>query len=675
MSGKQTIQRILVANRGEIACRVIRSVHRLGLQAIAVYSEVDADAPHVHEADAACLLGAADSAESYLNIEAIISAAQASQADAIHPGYGFLSENAEFARRVIEEGIHWIGPAPRAIALMGEKSQAKEQAKKAGVPVLEGRRLDPSLTPAERLQIIQAVGFPLLIKATYGGGGRGIRLVESAEDFESAVQTAQSEAKNAFGSAEVMVERYVQEARHIEIQVLADMHGNGVHLFERECSVQRRRQKVIEEAPSASLSAITRQRMGETALKLVNQIDYVSAGTIEFLLDAEENFYFLEMNTRLQVEHTVTEEITGIDLVEWQIKIAQGERLAFEQAELQISGHSIQARLYAEDPYQGYLPQSGPIYQFSPSCLEGLRYDHGLHIWESRGAAQGRPQLISTHYDAMIAKVIVYGDTRDIAIARLTRALTRLRCFGITTNQEYLQQILQHEDFQAASVDITWLEKENWKRSTIDSSSLMAAALLCAFQEEIAAGKLDSFYSRGGFSIEQKMELLQGEERVIHTATIQPHKASDLRIELNRFDISLDGAEPESVALQHFSSSRLCFVSRGTRHQLDYHFSEQGLWLLTAGATYLLQRPTPFISDVKEEDSLEITASMLGKVVAVQVQTGDAVQKGDVICTIEAMKMEHQMRAKADGVVHELLVSIGDQVQAGQLLGRLNDAE
>jgi geranyl-CoA carboxylase alpha subunit len=515
-----------------------------------------------------------------------------------------------------------------------------------------------------------------LIKATYGGGGRGIRLVEKEEEFEEALQTAQSEAKNAFGSAEVMVERYVTKARHIEIQVLADSYGNGLHLFERECSVQRRRQKVIEEAPSPVLSSETRMAMGEVALQLLAQIGYVSAGTIEFLVDDEERFYFLEMNTRLQVEHTVTEEITGLDLVAWQIKIANGDILDIEQTDLQISGHSIQARLYAEDPYRGYLPQSGPILQFLPEAIEGLRYDHCLHVWNSKKEIS---QQISTYYDPMIAKIISYGATRDVAIQRLCRALSKLRSFGIVTNQDFLQQILQNADFQRGDFDITWLEENEWHKSRIRYEHLALSAVLLALKDRIIRDELDFFFSRGTFDIKQKLQTFEDDEEVEYWVHIKPQvSTTNLRMQKNDFDITLsDSSNKELAKLQihiaELSSSRVTFVCDGTRHHFDYFLEGTIVWILANGQTFLIQEPSPFVSARREEDSLDIFTSMLGRVVSVHVKLGDEVEKGTAICTIEAMKMEHQMRAKSDGILSEIFVNVGEQVQAGQLIGRLEE--
>ena len=668
---KTKIQRIMVVNRGEIARRIIRSIHKLGMIAIAVYSDADVDAPHVHEADEACALGASESVHSYLNQERLIEVARQNGIDAIHPGYGFLSENAEFAQRVLDAGFVWIGPSPQAIALMGEKAQAKEQATIAGVPVLEGIRIDASWTSEEILREICEVGFPLLIKATYGGGGRGIRLVERDADFESALKTAQSEAKNAFGSDEVMVERYVTRARHIEIQVLADTYGNAVHLFERECSVQRRRQKVVEEAPSPILSSETRQKMGEVALQLVQQIGYVSAGTIEFLVDAQENFYFLEMNTRLQVEHTVTEEITGLDLVAWQIKIAQGDVLGISQSDLSICGHSIQVRLYAEDPYQEFLPQSGSILQFVPKKLEGMRYDHALHAWNGKG--KPRKQEISTYYDPMIAKMISYGETREIARNRLLRSLAQLKCFGITTNQVYLQQIIEHPDFIQGTVDIHWLEKQNWKQQKISDILVCVGGFLLAYKEAIHKGVLNFFFSRNTFVVEQNI-YMQDHEPLDDIVEIRPQITKDQRMQDLCFDILFQNSS-KSFHMVDISENHMTYICDGIRQHVDFCYRDGGVWLLQFGQMYLLQEPSRFASNQKEEDSLDILASMLGKVVAVHVGSGAKVHKGMVICTIEAMKMEHQMCAKSDGILEELFVELGDQVQTGQLLGRLLEVE
>ena len=668
---KTKIQRIMVVNRGEIARRIIRSIHKLGMIAVAVYSDADADAPHVHEADEACFLGASESIHSYLNQERLIEVARQNGIDAIHPGYGFLSENAEFAQRVLDAGIVWIGPSPQAIALMGEKAQAKEQAKIAGVPVLEGIRIDASWTPEEILQKIREVGFPLLIKATYGGGGRGIRLVVQEADFESALQTAQSEAKNAFGSDEVMVERYVTQARHIEIQVLADNYGHGIHLFERECSVQRRRQKVVEEAPSPILSSETRQKMGEVALLLVQQIGYVSAGTIEFLVDEQEKFYFLEMNTRLQVEHTVTEEITGLDLVAWQIKIAQGDVLDILQSDLSICGHSIQVRLYAEDPYQEFLPQSGSILQFVPKSVEGLRYDHALHAWNGEG--KPRKQEISTYYDPMIAKLISYGETREIARNRLLRSLAQLKCFGITTNQVYLQQIIEHQDFKSGAFDINWLEKQKWEKQGISDILVSVGGFLLAYKKSFQKGFLHFFFSRNTFVVEQKI-YIQDLDVLDDIVEIRPQITKDQRMQDLCFDISFQNSS-KSFHMVDIAENYLTYICDGTRQRVDFCYEDGGVWLLQCGQMYLLQEPSSFVSTQKEEDSLDILASMLGKVVAVHVTSGTEVHKGMIICTIEAMKMEHQMCAKSDGILEELFVELGDQVQAGQLLGRLLEIE
>jgi acetyl-CoA carboxylase biotin carboxylase subunit len=442
------INKVLVANRGEIALRIMRTLHKMGIESVAVYSEADANAPFVRFANEAYLLGAAPSSESYLRGDKIIDICLKTGADAIHPGYGFLSENAAFRRKVAQAGILFIGPSPEAMELMGSKIAAKAAVKKFDVPLVPGMD-EPIIDVAKAEAIAEEVGFPVLIKASAGGGGKGMRIVEKKEDFRQQMQRAQSEALSAFGDDSVFIERWVQSPRHIEIQVLADNYGHTVYLFERECSVQRRHQKVIEEAPSTVLTPELRTRMGQAAVNVCKAAGYTNAGTVEFLLDAQQNFYFLEMNTRLQVEHPVTEMITGLDLVEQQIRIAEGSPLPFTQEELKIMGHAIEARVYAEDPANQFLPDIGKLLKYIPPCGEGIRVDGGFE--------EGMD--IPIYYDPMIAKLIVHAPNRKQAIQKMLNALNQYVILGVETTVDFCKFVLEHPDFQSGNFDTHFVEK------------------------------------------------------------------------------------------------------------------------------------------------------------------------------------------------------------------------
>ena len=438
MAHLRKIRKLLIANRGEIAVRIIRTCRRLGIQTIALYSDADRIAPHVQLADEVYAIGPAPSASSYLVIEKIIAAARATGADAVHPGYGFLSERAAFAEACAAAGLLFVGPAPPAIRAMGDKTAARALMQEAGVPMAPGSP-DAIDDPAEAKRLAEHIGYPVLIKAAAGGGGKGMRLVASPADFQAALETARREAGSAFGDARVFIEKYIVEPRHIEIQVLADQHGNTVHLFERECSIQRRHQKVIEEAPSAVLTPEVRARMGEAAVRAARAVDYVSAGTVEFLVDRDLNFYFMEMNTRLQVEHPVTECITGLDLVAEQIRIAEGEALGYTQEDLAIDGHAIECRIYAEDPARGFLPDPGRLVVHRPPSGPGVRVDAGV---EEGGE-------VPIHYDPMIAKLVTFAPTREAAIARMEVALAEYRIAGVATTIPFCRFVMQHEAFRS----------------------------------------------------------------------------------------------------------------------------------------------------------------------------------------------------------------------------------
>lgn len=453
------IRKLLVANRGEIAVRIQRTAQRLGLTTIAIYSEVDRYALHVEMANERYFLGGNTPAETYLNIEKILAIAREAGADAIHPGYGFLSENPVFARAVTEAGIIFIGPSAQAMELLGNKVAAKRLAQSVGVPLVPGTA--SAVSGEEALRAAQEIGFPLLIKAAAGGGGKGMRKVLRPEDFTEALQRAQSEALSAFGDPSVFLEKYIEKPRHVEIQILADLHGNAVYLFERDCSVQRRHQKVIEEAPAPKLSSQTRSAMGEAALRLIRAANYTQAGTVEFIVDAEERFYFLEVNTRLQVEHPVTEMITGIDLVEWQIRIAQGEPLGFSQTDLSPRGHAIEARLYAEDPRNNFLPSTGLLYKYQLPSHPHLRIDNG---YEEGG-------IVPLYYDPLLAKIISWAETREEAIARLQKALQESVVIGVEHNIDFIQFVLSHPVFRQAQMHTHFVE-EHFDPKLLDQTPL-----------------------------------------------------------------------------------------------------------------------------------------------------------------------------------------------------------
>lgn len=467
------IHKILVANRGEIALRIMRSAREMGIQTVAIYSEADRLSPHVRFADEAFCVGPPPSAESYLNIQRIIDTAIACGAQAIHPGYGFLSENEHFARRVTESGLIFIGPSAHSIGLMGNKLAAKKMAADHGVPLVPGTK-DPVLDTATGQRIAREIGYPILLKAAAGGGGKGMRIVEREEDFPSMMERAVSEAAAAFGDGSVFIEKYIGKPRHIEFQVLGDTHGNVVHLFERECSVQRRHQKVIEEAPSSVLTPELRSEMGDAAVRVARACGYYGAGTIEFLLDENQRFYFLEMNTRLQVEHPVTEAITGWDLVKLQISIAQGNPLPFTQEELTLSGHAIEARVYAEDPYNHFLPDTGRLITYRPPHGNGVRVDDGFE----------EGMEIPVYYDPLIAKLICYGATREEAIARMIRAIDEYRISGVETTLSFCKFVMQHEAFVSGNFDTHFVEKHFTTAPLLcnDRTEAMLAAALGVMQ-------------------------------------------------------------------------------------------------------------------------------------------------------------------------------------------------
>jgi geranyl-CoA carboxylase alpha subunit len=648
---------ILIANRGEIACRVIHSARALGYRTVAVYSEADAGAPHTLLADSAFCIGPAEAKQSYLNADAIIHAAQLLGAGAVHPGYGFLSENADFAAACADAGLVFIGPPAAAIAAMGNKAAAKRRMIEAGVPCVPGYQ-GADQSDANLLSEAKKIGLPVMVKAAAGGGGRGMRLVHEEAGLLAAIQGARSEAENAFGSGELILEKAVVDGRHVEIQVFGDSHGSVIHLAERDCSVQRRHQKVIEEAPSPAVDTELRARMGAAAVAAAKAIGYVGAGTVEFLLSAEGAFYFLEMNTRLQVEHPVTEAITGLDLVAMQIRVAAGEALPLRQEQVTLHGHAIEVRLYAEAPHQGFLPQSGNLSVWQPPQGAGIRVDHGL--------AAG--QEITPFYDPMIAKIIAHGANREEARRRLIRALEETVALGIETNRTFLLDLLRHENFADGSATTRFIPQyfAEITASSADARAVALAAVLFYERDATAMGHdpAAAWSSNGVLASPFDLRLADGS-----------HRGSVAPLGNHRYGVSLGAAQLE-VGLLPGKEGRLRAVIEAEEMDAVAHFQGDEL-LLKLGSQDLslsdvLYRPR---GGEGGADDAELRAPMNGKIVAVLAQPGDSVAKGQRIVILEAMKMQHEVTARLAGVVESLPVKVGDQVATRQLLAALKPAE
>ncbi len=641
--------KILVANRGEIALRVMRSARAAAYRTVAVYSMADARAPHVLAADQAVCIGGARPAESYLHIAALIDAAHRTGADALHPGYGFLAENETFAQACVDAGLVFIGPSPAAIAAMGDKAQAKRLMGAAGVPCVPGYQ--GSDQGEQRLAAeAAAIGYPVMIKAVAGGGGRGMRLVAAAGDFVAALRSAQSEALNAFGDATVILERALVEPRHIEVQVFADRQGNAIHLGERDCSVQRRHQKLIEEAPSPAVDAALRARMGAVAVQAVQAIGYEGAGTLEFLLDREGHFFFMEMNTRLQVEHPVTEAITGLDLVALQLRVAAGEPLPLRQDDVHFEGHAIEVRLCAEDPDQGFLPQSGTLALWRPPA--GLRVDHAL--------ADGAE--VPPFYDSMIAKLVAHGRNRDEARRRLLLGLQDLVALGLRSNQAFLARCLVQAEFVAGQASTAFIGRHQTALLADDPAArqraaAMAAALLLATAPGAAAQSAMPLTLTLGLRFSVDGHPLQ--------ARVQRLDAQRLTIQIGDTTHTLEGVAQEAA--------RAHLICDGVMQCVMFHRDGPRLLLHLAGRPWEVIDLThaPAIRTAGDSRDGRLRASMNGRVAAVLVQVGQAVQAGQPLLTLEAMKMEHVHAAPRAGVVSALYVSVGQQVPAQRVLAEV----
>jgi 3-methylcrotonyl-CoA carboxylase alpha subunit len=665
--------KILIANRGEIACRVAATARRLGVSVAAVYSEADANARHVSFADEAFSIGPAPARESYLRGDAILEAARRCGAEAIHPGYGFLSENAAFAAACARAGVVFIGPTPHAIEAMGDKARAKALMVDAGVPVVpgyHGARQDVAHLAAEAARI----GFPVLVKASAGGGGKGMRIVRAAAELPAALEGAMREARASFGDDRVLIEKYLERPRHIEVQVFGDTHGNVVHLFERDCSVQRRHQKVLEEAPAPGMTARRRNAICEAAVAAAKAVKYVGAGTVEFIVGANGEFFFMEMNTRLQVEHPVTEMVTGLDLVEWQLRVAAGERLPATQDRVSLSGHAIEARVYAENPQKGFLPSTGRIAHLrTPRAAE---FSAGSDVRIDSGVREG--DEITPHYDPMIAKLVCWGPSREAALARLGAALAAVEVVGPATNVEFLGRVLRTRAFAAGEPDTGLLERE---RETLfpakrPPSPEIIAAAACAelFAEEDAAGvrarasgEPHSPWNRvDGWRLNQgshhDFAFRDGEAR--HEAAVEFHpRGYRLRIGERRY--ALDAARIDDRRMQVRLDGR-AYVVRAVREGDDWH-------LFCNGTCHRLRLEDELQGLDIEAGGASLAAPMPGKVLRVLVEPGAEVAKGDALLILEAMKMEHTIIAPRDGVVREILFGAGEQVSEGVELLRLEE--
>ena len=677
-------KKILIANRGEIACRVAATARRMAISTVAVYSDADADAKHVHACDEAIHIGGSAPKDSYLRWESILAAAKATGAEAIHPGYGFLSENAAFALACEAAGLVFIGPPAAAMQAMGLKAESKRLMEKAGVPLVpgyHGSEQSPELLEREA----ERIGYPVLIKASAGGGGKGMRIVEKAPDFAAALASCQREAANSFGNDQVLIEKYVQRPRHIEIQVFGDTQGNFVYLHERDCSVQRRHQKVLEEAPAPGLSVAMRQQMGQAAVAAAQAVNYVGAGTVEFIVeqrtDGSMHFFFMEMNTRLQVEHPVTEAITGLDLVEWQLRVASGEPLPLQQSELRINGHAIEARICAENPDNGFLPATGTLAVYrKPVCSSfepaPLRIDDGVR--------QG--DAISPYYDSMVAKVIVHGATRAEALQRLDAALAQTRIVGLATNVQFLRHVLASDSFAHARLDTALIEREKavlFHQEPVGLALAAAAVIAQALQQEKSTeqssdplGRRDGWQAYGvterifalefaGAAVTARLRYLP--EGALHLALDQAAPAGTQALAQTApiadalvYSLSGQPSLPGSVLLD--------IVYAGQRSMVEVVLepaSSRAHIFTRQGATQILLLDRLAHAAGSPTNAGRLTAPMPGKVLSFAVKVGDTVTQGQPLAVMEAMKMEHTIAAPVNGEVLALLYAPGDQVAEG----------
>ncbi|MDF1642762.1 MAG: acetyl/propionyl/methylcrotonyl-CoA carboxylase subunit alpha [Pseudomonadales bacterium] len=650
--------KILIANRGEIAVRVIQTAKKLGYRTVAVYSEADAGARHVLEADQSVCIGPAPVGQSYLVIDKIIEACKLSGADAVHPGYGFLSENTDFVAACEKENITFIGPPAAAVELMGSKRLSKIAMQEAGVPTIPGYE---GADQSDEVLIAEAkkIGFPVMVKASAGGGGRGMRLVFEESELATQIVSARTEAENSFGSGELIIEKAVIEPHHVEIQVFADKHGNCVHLGERDCSVQRRHQKVVEESPSPVVNEALRAKMGSTAVDAAKSCNYVGAGTVEFLVDHNGDYYFLEMNTRLQVEHPVTEMVTGLDLVDWQIRVAAGETLPLEQGQVQFNGHSIEVRIYAEDPAQNFMPQTGPVLYWNTPEQEGVRFDHGI--------VQGN--AISPFYDPMVAKVISYGSNRDDARRRLIAAVEDTSLLGVNTNKSFLAAILGHPVFAAGTASTAFIEKHFADDPSLSAVApglfeLGLAAIITYVESGKAVSHSDQYMGwRTANRQPSHYSFSVADENYAVVLTTEDQKPNGLVYTVTVGD---DIAVFSDVSI---SDNRCQYQLNRVNNSITFIRTDEAVYLDAARGNIRVADVT--LAPPASEDAAgqgKVIAPLDGSVMTVNVKVGDRVEKDDVMVLLDAMKMEHQLRSDVNGTVTAVSVKGGDQVKIRQLL-------
>ena len=645
---------ILIANRGEIAVRIIKTAKKMGYQTVAVYSDADAGSLHVSRADMAVCIGGTTADQSYLNIDKILQAAKRSNAEAIHPGYGFLSESTEFAERCEQAGIVFIGPSSKAIAIMGNKTVARQHMVNAEVPLVPGYDGDSSDDHVLQKEA-ERIGFPVMVKAAAGGGGRGIRLVRDANKLIGEIASARGEALSSFGSDELLLEKCIEQARHIEIQVFADNMGNTVYIGERDCSMQRRNQKVIEESPAPQMNEVLRKKMGEAAVEVATAVNYVGAGTVEFLVTQSDEFYFLEMNTRLQVEHPVTEMVTGLDLVEWQLRIAAGEELPLKQKDISLSGHAIEVRLYAEDCDAGFIPQTGTILEWIKPTGEGVRVDEGIV----------KGQEISPHYDAMLAKLIAYGDTRAEALRRLKHALKHTVLLGLPSNKQFLLMLLSDSVFLAGKATTRHIEEnilmhQNAADTLVISAQSWALAAILLSRTLGASG----WCSTG--SLRWPVRLKQGEN------------ARDFFVTQDQQQFVVEDADGNYVTLTLLSesNSQIVVLSDGVQQTVSIVFEqEHKLYLDSGNETVAFQKISFSEKKAEEELGANLLAPMSGRIAEVKVTLGQTIAKGDLLIVLESMKMFQELTAAQAGVVSEIYITENSQVEIGAALVDIRSEE
>jgi 3-methylcrotonyl-CoA carboxylase alpha subunit len=655
--------KILIANRGEIACRIIKSARNMGIKTVAIYSSIDKDSLHVQKADSAYWVGDSPSLKSYLNQDAIIAAALESKAQAIHPGYGFLSENPQFAEACLQAGLVFIGPPVEALVTMGSKQLAKQKLEKTSVPLIPGYHGEKQ-DDKQLLKEAEAIGFPVLLKAANGGGGKGMRAVHQVADFNQALISVRREAMAYFGDASIIIEKLFLEPRHIEIQIMADNFGEIVHLFERDCSIQRRHQKIIEEAPASNIREDLRQQMAKAAIETAGNIGYRGAGTVEFLLTSDEQFYFMEMNTRLQVEHPVTEMITGIDCVAWQIAIAAGNPLPLSQAAIKAKGHAIECRIYAEDPAQGFIPSIGQISMYKEPIGEGVRVDSGV----------GKHSVTNPYYDPMLAKLICHGDTRQQAVGRMREALSHFIIGGISTNLPFLEAVAKTAPFENFTYNTYFLEKNPIELPKANPILALQAAICHDYLSLLKTKSAPSTYTASSLwsaSFAWQMHLnrfwywsyfIQGKKENV---TIYPIDTKTFTVVHQEFKYQLSTWLEDETLVITTEKERYAFFFEASTESITLYFPEGPIQIKRVDQRALDQDPE------LQTGSHALTAPMPATIVALLKKAGDAIKKNEAIMVLEAMKMEHTIRAPEDGILAEFFYTTGEQVQEGAQLLRL----